>query len=184
MTDTASIPSCTVSYHRAKLSSPFRSLCSKPQMTTLMTGTAEQPIAVTSQSMDLNVIIKAFPVPLLEEAEGDALARDADAQPLQGLAPLLPCCMPPAQPSQFLQCSCWHPNFCNGFVGISMSAMVLLAFQVVQWFCWHWTLQLTPQNTASGLKTEHAEVEMTYLACRSSLVPVTIYVVYKCSVQS
>ncbi len=48
------------------------------------------------QGTNLDIIIKAFPVPLLEETEGDALARDAHPQPLQGLATLLPCCMPPA----------------------------------------------------------------------------------------
>ena len=109
MTDSASSHRCTASWHNAELASRVGLPCNKPQMTMLMRdtavlgGTAGQHIKVTSQSRDLNIIIKAFPVPLLEEAEGDALARDADPEPLQGLAPLLPCCMPPAPPSQLLQ---------------------------------------------------------------------------------
>jgi hypothetical protein len=106
--DIATIPSCTLSYHHAELPCTVGLPCSKPQMTTLMRVKAEQHMQVISQSRDLNIIIKAFPVPLLEQAEGDALARDADPQPLQGLAPLLPCCMPPAQPFQCLHCICWH----------------------------------------------------------------------------
>ena len=43
----------------------------------------------------LHIIIKALPVPLLEEAEGDALAGDAHSEALQGLTPLLPGRIPP-----------------------------------------------------------------------------------------
>jgi len=79
---------------------------------------------------------------LLEEAEGDALARDAEPEPLQGLAPLLPCCVPPAQPSQSLQWFCWHFKFCN----------VLLALDLA--------IKTTKHNMGTGAAdTEHAEVD-------------------------
>ncbi len=153
--DIATIPSCTLSYHHAELPCTVGLPCSKPQMTTLMRVKAEQHMQVISQSRDLNIIIKAFPVPLLEQAEGDALARDADPQPLQGLAPLLPCCMPPAQPLQFLRC-----------------------------FCWHWTLQ-SKQKTIWGLRQQIHSMQrltVTYLASSLSSVPVTVYAVAKYSI--
>ena len=47
-------------------------------------------------SADLHILVKALPVPLLEEAEGDAFAHDARPQAVERLAALLPGRTPPA----------------------------------------------------------------------------------------
>lgn len=67
---------------------------------------------------DLHVIVKGLPVPVLEEAEGDALAGDAGAQPLQGLASLLPCCMPPGHTRSQLSLMQKHHSSLSCLLGV------------------------------------------------------------------
>ena len=54
------------------------------------------PTVAAAWSTDLHILVKTLPVPLLEEAEGDALAGDARPQAVERLASLLPGRTPPA----------------------------------------------------------------------------------------